>query len=295
HVVEIVGHPARQAPDRLLEPDVALEDAGSVPVGDDECPAVRARFGGGRPVTFAFDPETHRIRRVLFEMTDPQKGKRLPVVMDVSGWDEVEDIQVPHEVRMVWGEGDEVQMIEERYTDVQWNPPIADEVLAAPETAAPPEVSVKEVAETRVVEHTFVGPYQDVGDGIQAAMQWIGQNGGEVAGGVTLLYREPPNPEDFARSKTVIQVPVRMAGKTVPGEMRLLRRPAFQFAYAPYEGHASGCHLLMQAVLDWCKQNGYEPMPRRPMPYFRVTYLKMDPQTGQCTAEVGYPVGKRAE
>ena len=54
-----------------------------------------------------------------------------------------------------------------------------------------------------------------------------------------------------------------------------------------YTGHVSGCRMMAAPVLAWCKQNGYAKTG-----HMRIAYIEMDPQTEQCTAEVGYPVKK---
>ena len=274
-------------PDRLLEADVKLSKADPVTLDGKQCPAIIATHNG-EAVTFVFDPDNKMIRQVHFTMPDEETGEDMPATMTLSDWQVLEGIQYPGASVMTWEMRGKTYVIKEQVTEVIWNEQIPEGTLSMPEIAPPLEFNVKTMPATRMAVHTFVGPYQDVGVGIGNVMQWVTTNGGAPSGNVTLVYRELPNPEDFNKSKTVIQVPVKMTSASGDA-VKTMTRPTFQFAYTTYTGHASGCHMVFSPVLKWCKENGYEKTG--PM---RVAYVEMDEQTMQCTAEVGFPVKKAA-
>ncbi|MCZ6574344.1 MAG: GyrI-like domain-containing protein, partial [Planctomycetota bacterium] len=193
-------------PDRLLEADVTLAEADAVTLDGKQCPAITATHKG-ETVTFVFDPDNKMIRQVHFTMPDPESGKEMPSTITLSDWDVYDSITVAGKSVMTMQMGDKTYEIRESVEDIIWNEQIPEGTLSVPEIAPPLEFNVKTVPARRMAVHTFVGPYQDVSAGIDDVMTWVTENGGTPSGNVTLVYREL-YPEDFNKSKRVIQVPV---------------------------------------------------------------------------------------
>lgn len=278
-------------PDRLLDEDVVLEEVAPVMVGETSCPSVRATFGGLDPATYSFDPESKLLKRVEFLMWDEQTGEKSPASFVVEDWRDVGGVLVAHKTTMTWTTAGQPAQMVESLVDLRWNDDIPDEVLTAPEVAPTPDLTVEDQPETDIAYHLFVGPYQDVGNGITAVHEWIAAHGGTLTGGPALIYKDPP-PADLSQAKTVIHWPVagiEATNDTVNGEVRLMRQPAFTFAYMLYEGPVNGCYMLIPSVEMKCTEMGY----RRSGPP-RVVYLGEPDEQGNCQAHVGMPV-KRME
>jgi len=266
-------------PDSLLKDDVALEKAEPVTIGGRVCPAVSARFGESKPVLFAFDPETDRIRQVQFPMLGPDGKTELVAVMDLGGWEDTGGIQVARKIHMAWGAGTDRSAMHEEITEIRWNPPIPPGTLATPEVDPLPEMSVKAMPETRIAQFTFEGPFNKIPEGIQQVITWVMENGGQPAGNVSLLYPEMGMP------KTLIQIPVKMESAPKGGAITLRKRGAFQFAHATYEGQAGGSMNLIGAVLDWCGKEGYTPTG-----HIRMETIQPPNEEGMVVVEIGFPV-----
>ncbi|MHC4550487.1 MAG: hypothetical protein ACYTEZ_17105 [Planctomycetota bacterium] len=272
-------------PDRLLAEDVTLEKAEPVTINETACPAVHARFGDSPPVTYVFDPFTHRIKQIHFRMLGPDGRKEVPAVIDLVTYEEIDGIQVARSMFMSWGEEGKRTTMREEIKRVLWNPEIPAETLAVPEVSPPPEIVVKEMPSTIIAQYTHRGPYDQIGDAIGKVVAWIEAKGGEVTGSPAVLYPE------LDMQSAVIQVPARLEQRPEAGEIQLMRRRSFRFAHAKYEGGVEGPVMLLGNVTAWCTSQGY-----RPSGYARVEYLTVDPETMQCVAEVGFPVREtRAE
>jgi len=116
-------------------------------------------------------------------------------------------------------------------------------------------------------------------------MAWIGAHGGQPAGPASMVFKTPTNYLDPGKNEIVIQVPVRMASAPMVGDIRLLERPSFLFAYVRYEGPAPGIGNEWAVVHEWCRKNSHLRIGAR-----RTITLETDEETGIIAAEVGFPV-----
>jgi hypothetical protein len=271
-------------PDRLLADDVTLGRADPVRIGKTTCPAAEVRFGDSKPLLYVFDPYTRRLRQVRFTMLTPDGKREVPAVLDLATYEEFLGVWVPRTSFLTWGEDEQRSTIREQVMRVLWNPPIPAATLAAPQVDAPPEMGIKEIPTTTVAQHTYDGPYDDIGTAIGKVRAWIEANGGAVTGSVAVVYPE------MTIQRAVIQIPVRMDRAPTGGDVRLLTRRGFRFAYAGYEGEWEGPVMLIGNVTAWCRARGYEPSG-----HARVEYLRLDPTTKECVAEVGFPVRPRSK
>jgi effector-binding domain-containing protein len=267
---------AAMLPNLLLTPGVTLEAAPPVGIDGTECPALVATFPGTGPSTFVFDPGTKHVRRYTFLMSDEGTGETVSGQVDLSDWRDVGGITVAHQNSMTMG----TESMNETVKSVTWNPSIPEGLLAAPEVAEI-KVMVRDVPETMVAVHVYEGPWDQVPAGIEKTMAWITANGGRVAGPVSLIYRT------MTEMKTGIQIPVEMAVRKElrEGEVRLMKQPAFRFAYAVHQGKVHECWVLFDPVLAaipglGCTKSG--PM--------RVMYMAKPDAEMNCTAQVGVPV-----
>lgn len=266
-------------PDRLLADDVTLDRADPVRIGETECPAAEVRFGDSKPLLYVFDPYTGRLRQVRFTMLTPDGKREVPASVDLATHEEFMGVWVPRTSFFAWGEGEERSTIREEVTKVLWNPPIPAATLAAPRVDASPEIGVKEIPPTTVAQHTYEGPYDGLGTAIEKVRAWVESNGGEITGSPAVVYPE------MAIQRAVIQIPARIDHAPKGGDIQLLRRRGFRFAYAGYEGTWDGPVMLISNVTAWCRTRGL-----RPSGHARVEYVTVDPATRQCVAEVGFPV-----
>jgi len=271
-------------PDRLLADDVTLRRADPVWIGKTECPAAEVRFGDSEPLIYVFDPYTNRIRQIRFSMLAPDGKRELPGVMDLSTYEEFLGVWVPRTTFLTWGDGEQSITIREEVTKVVWNPTIPAATLAAPTAATTPEIGVKEVPTTTIAVHTHEGPYENIDKAIEKVHAWIEANGGEVTGTAAIIYPE------MTHQRAIIQIPARVANAPTGGDVKLMRRRGFQFAYAKYEGTWEGPVMLLGNVTSWCRAKGYEPSG-----HARIEYVTVDPETKACVAEVGFPVRPRAK
>ncbi len=276
-------------PDRLLAKDVTLRKLKAVEIDGLKHTVVEARFKGhNEPVTFIFNPQTDRIRRVMYSATNPEDGGIQANLVELSDWQETDGVFIARHTYHKMGTDPKATVIQEDHTDSQWNPEIPESIFVAPEVAPPPTIKVTEQAATRVVTYVFVGPFQKVDQGIGKVFGWISENGGEPAGPVALIYKDWHSSDDYTKQKTWIQIPIKMESAPTGGDIQLMKRRDFTFANAHYEGPVSSCMMLIPAVEKWCAENGYEKSG-----HWRVHYLTQpDPETGLCTAEVGCPVKK---
>jgi hypothetical protein len=266
-------------PDRLLADDVTLDRADPVWIGKTECPAVEVRFEGCKPLIYVFDPFTYRIRQIRFSMLSPDGKREVPGVLDLATHEEFLGVWVPRTTFLSWGEGGQRLSLREEVTRVVWNPTIPAATLAAPQVDAPPEIGIREMPTTTVAQHVHEGPYEDLDEAIGKVRAWIEAHGGEVTGPTAVVYPES------TMQRAVIQIPARVADAPKGGEVQLLTRRGFRFAYAKYEGTWEGPVMLLSNVTSWCRAQGYSPTG-----HARVEYVTVDPETKGCVAEVGFPV-----
>jgi len=271
-------------PDRLLADDVTLANAHTVVIDGKDHNAMDARIAGSDPVTYVFDADTRLIRRVAYRNYSPDWAKVIPIVMDATDYEPMEGIQVARRVRSTIGEGDQQMSWEENVNDIRWNPDIPQRIFTIPPTAPEISVAVRRFAPEQVVVHDYVGGYETIGIGLDKVKSWIGSNNGEVIGSVSLLYRGPPNTEDWNKSVTRIQVPAQFDPMPENGDIWVGKTAAFEFAFVPYAGPASSAHTMFGHVTAWIGENGYRVAG--PM---RVLYTEMNAD-GTCKAEVGCPV-----
>jgi hypothetical protein len=172
----------------------------------------------------------------------------------------------------------------EEVTRVLWNPPIPAATLAAPQVDAPLDIGIREMPATTVAQHTYEGPYDGITTAIDKVRAWVEANGGEVTGSTAVVYPE------MAIQRAVIQIPARVDNAPTGGDIKLLKRRGFRFAYAGYEGTWEGPVMLISNVTAWCRAEGYAPSG-----HARVEYVTIDPATKACVAEVGFPVRQRSK
>jgi hypothetical protein len=270
-------------PDRLLADDVTLRRADPIRIGKEEWPTVEVRFGDSKPLIYVFDPYTRRIRQIRFDMMAPD-GSESPGVIDLATYEEYLGVWVPRTTFFTGGEGEQKFTIREEVTKIIWNPSIPEATLAAPEVDAGPEIVVKEMPATTIAQHVYEGPYDNLVTAIDKVRAWIESNGGEVTGATAILYPA------MTFEKAVIQIPARVDNAPTGGDVKLLQRRGFRFAYAQYEGTWEGPVMLLSNVSAWCGTKGY-----RPSGHARVEYVSVDPETKDCVAEVGFPVRQRSE
>ncbi|MHC5051258.1 MAG: hypothetical protein ACYTGK_11695 [Planctomycetota bacterium] len=270
-------------PDRLLADDVTLDRTDPVMIGKTECPAAEVRFGCSKPLTYVFDPYTRRLRQIRFTMLTPDGQREVPAVMDLATHEEFLGVWVPRTTFLSWGEGEERSTIREEVTKILWNPSIPAATLAAPQVDEPLEIGVKEIPTATVAQHTYEGPYDKIDTAIEKVRAWIEANGGEISGSTAVVYPE------MTIQRAVIQIPARVDNAPTGGDVKLLKRRGFRFAYAGYEGTWEGPVMLISNVTAWCREQGYQPSG-----HARVEYVTVDPATKECVAEVGFPVRQRS-
>ncbi|MEE8105325.1 MAG: hypothetical protein V3T86_07305 [Planctomycetota bacterium] len=271
-------------PDRLLADDVVLGNAHSVKIDGQNLPAVEARIGGSDPVTYVFDADTRLIRRVSYRAYSPDWAEVVSFVMDASDYQPVDGIQVARRVRSTIGDGDQQMTWEENVNDIRWNPDMPEWVFTIPETAPEISVSVRRFEAGQVVVHDYVGGYETIGIGLEKVKSWIESNNGKNLGSLSLLYRSPPNTEDWNKSVTRIQVPAQFDAMPAKGDIWIGKTAAFEFAFVPYSGPASNAHTMFGHVTTWIGESDYRVAG--PM---RILYTEMS-EDGTCKAEVGCPV-----
>lgn len=274
-------------PDLLLGDKVVLERGKPVEIDGRSQRVVDAYFSGEtRPITLVFDRDTKLLRRITSPVWDEELLDWVRAVTDIGDYRQTAStgglLLAHHRSTMDW---DRRMVIEETVSTVAVNPEIGPATFAAPRTQPPRQVKLRRVPTARCAVYTFRGPAHEAPDALARVMAWIGAQGGQPAGPPSMLFKTPTNYRDPSRNEIVIQVPVQMGGAPRDGDIRLLERPPFLFAYLRYEGPAPGVNNSWATVYEWCRKNNCIRTGAR-----RVTTLKMDEKTGVIVAEVGFPV-----
>ena len=271
-------------PEMILQPGVGIKAAANIDIDGLHHQSATVLFEGAEPFTLSFHPDTGRISRVSFRVFDDMDLKWVTFTGDMSGWQEIGDILVAHKMDMTMGPNrlsDEIQ-------DIFFNRDPKASIFETPETTPLLEVDVKDIGESKVAYHVYVGHPGGAGAAAGKVMAWIQESGGQPRGGYSFLS---PGPFDWtarSRNETVIHVPCEMKKAPRGGDITYRRRPAFKFAYVEYSGPIQACSQQYGTVWEWCRKNGFvQKGPRR------ITMISGPDEQGNVKAEVGFPVRKK--
>jgi len=159
--------------------------------------------------------------------------------------------------------GDDVlERIEEKVTDVEWNPELSDESFAFPGPGiALDEIGVKTVPAADVVWLTHVGPYDAIGPAIDRLLDGVMQAGLMPMGPVCGTYLNDPGTVAADRLETRLSVPVMVTGEppALAEGLTFEQRPETRVAFAWHRGEFAGEGEAHARLMAWVANEKKKP------------------------------------